>query len=324
MPSLVEANTSGDTTQVGVCDPNGRVDQGGHQLNVRETNNNEPTTPRSIVGSIVNFDPQSMPTEDEFTFEAHASINEYLEKHMRCTLNKENRTLMHKEHPVPKTPAMRPPQVDKFIKDHLGARFPAREYGEFAKVQSALLKTCGPIACLWSELIENGLLEDPDASINVLDVMDIMQRTLVLLGNANELLSQARRTNLLQIANSSLAKYGQEPQPQAGEFLFGPGFTTKLKSQVETDTALSKIISLLPSQRFHPYTHKPRFSSTIGRTKQQFFRESPAGNRGARRGGAHPSQYRNQPSQYRSQLRGRGTSQPRHQYQSPAPQSRRN
>ena len=81
MPSLVEAYTSGDTTQVGVCDPNGRVDQGGHQLNVCETNNNEPTTPRSIVGSVVNFDPQSMPTEDEFTFEAHTSINEYLEKH---------------------------------------------------------------------------------------------------------------------------------------------------------------------------------------------------------------------------------------------------
>ena len=157
MPSLVEAN---DTTQVGVCDPNGRVNQGGQQLNVCETNNNEPTTPRSIVGSVVNFDPQSMPTGDEFMFEAHTSINEYLEKHMRCTLNKENRTLMHKEHPVPKTPAMRPPQVDKFIKDHLGARFPAREDGEFAKVQSALLKTCGPIACLWSELIKNGLLED--------------------------------------------------------------------------------------------------------------------------------------------------------------------
>ena len=55
MPSLVEANASLDTTQVGVCDPNGRVDQGGHQLNVCETNNNEPTTPRSIVGSFVNL-----------------------------------------------------------------------------------------------------------------------------------------------------------------------------------------------------------------------------------------------------------------------------
>ena len=125
-----------------------------------------------------------------------------------------------------------------------------------------------------------------DASINVLDVMDIMQRTLVLLGNANEL-SQARRTNLLQIANSSLAKYGQEPQPQAGEFLFGPGFTTKLKRQVETDTALSKIISSLPSQRFHPYTHKPRFSSTIGRTKQQFFERALPKIEGP--GGAEPT-----------------------------------
>jgi len=41
-----------------------------------------------------------------------------------------------------------------------------------------------------------------------------------------------------------VAKYGQEPQPEAGEFLFGPGFTTKLKNQVETDYSLSKTKSL--------------------------------------------------------------------------------
>jgi len=133
--------------------------------------------------------------------------------------------------------------------------FPAREDGELIKVQSALLKTCGPIACLWSELIENGLLEDPDASINVLDVLDIMQRSIVLLGNANELLS---RTTLLQRAEDALAKYGQEPQPEAGEFLFGAEFTTKLKDKVETDSSLSKIIKSLPShsQRHHPYGHR--------------------------------------------------------------------
>lgn len=309
--------------------------QGGHQLNEcnqisniepctsRATTvtvaNSDPSTSRATTEAIVNFDPESITADDEYTFEAQAVINQYLEKHLRRTLDKDTRTQMHKTHPVPKTPATaKPPQVDKFIKDHLAARFPSREDGELSRVQSALLKTSGPIACLWSELIENGMLEDPNASVNVLDVLDIMQRTIVLLGNANELLSQVRRSNLLQIADSALAKYGQDPQPEAGEFLFGPGFAAKLKDQVETDSSLTKIVRSLPSRshRFSPYVHKQRFSSTISRTRQQFFRGSPAGNRGTRQGGARTSQYRGQP-------RGRGTSHSRHCYQSPVHGSRR-
>ena len=84
----------------------------------------------------MNFDPHSVAAEDEFTFEAHSSINECLEEHMRHTLDKNTRRSMHRDHPIPNTPAMKPPQVDKFIRDHLASRFPA--WGRWGVIESTV------------------------------------------------------------------------------------------------------------------------------------------------------------------------------------------
>ena len=83
-------NTLDDTSH-DCSDPRGSQqeedNQGGHQLNVRNSDN-DPHSLRLIVESVVNFDPHSVAAEDGFTFEAHSSINEYLEEHMRYTLDK--------------------------------------------------------------------------------------------------------------------------------------------------------------------------------------------------------------------------------------------
>ena len=99
---------------------------------------------------------------------------------------------MHKMHPVPRTPVMKVPKVDRYMMDHLRQRFPKSPNSELGTVQAALLSAAGPLTCLWSDLLENNLLADDSAVINVHDVLNIIQRTLVLMGNANELLSQAR------------------------------------------------------------------------------------------------------------------------------------
>ena len=111
------------------------------------------------------------------------------EKHFRSTLDKTGRLATHKEHPVPNTPATKAPKVDGFVTDYLKAAFPKSDDGELIKVQSVLLKVCGTMACKWAELIDNNLLSDADATVNVHDVLNIIQRTIVLLGNANEMLS---------------------------------------------------------------------------------------------------------------------------------------
>ena len=146
------------------------------------------------------FDPDVFDDEDGNTFVAQGIITEYLEKHFFHTLNKTSRMAMHKAHPVPRTFAAKLPVVDKFVKDYFKSRYPKQD-GELVKLQSVMLKVCGPMACMWSDLIEQNLLEDPDATISVHDVLEIIQRSLVLLGNANKMLSQMRRTNLLELAD---------------------------------------------------------------------------------------------------------------------------
>ena len=124
------------------------------------------------------------------------------------------------------------------------------------------------MTCLWSDLVGSKLLDVEDAVISVHDVLDMIQRSLVLFGNANELLSQAQRTNVLQLIDPSLKKYGQESPAQPGEFLFGPGFTKYLNDQVDSGTSLASVVSA--SQRYHPYHSYPR-TPTIGRSRPQFF-----------------------------------------------------
>jgi len=92
---------------------------------------------------------------------------------------------------------------------------------------------------LWSELLDNDLLKEEDSMINVHDVLNVVQRTLVLLGNANELISQARRCNILRAVDQGLKKYGKEPPSKSQEFLFGKEFCSQLKAQVESDKALT-------------------------------------------------------------------------------------
>ena len=133
--------------------------------------------------------------------------------------------------------------------------------------------------------------------VNVHDVLDSVQRTLVLLGNANDLISRARRSNILHCVDGSLEKYANDSRPNSREFLFGEGFCTHVKSKVESDTTLAQVASL--SKRYHPYGERPRDSRrpTLGRSKQ-FFRKGRAGGVGHRQGQSSKFQHRRRSSAY--------------------------
>ena len=83
-------------------------------------------------------------------------------------LDKTSRSAKHKEHPIPSTLATKAPKVNKFVTDYLKVR---SDDVELMKVQSTLFKVCGPMACVWAELIDNNLLNDPTASVNVHEVL---------------------------------------------------------------------------------------------------------------------------------------------------------
>jgi len=75
----------------------------------------------NLINNSVAFNPASMASGDEFMFDTHEVITNYLETHFRTSLAKDIQTAMHKAHPLPHTPV---PKVDRFMLDHLKQKFP--------------------------------------------------------------------------------------------------------------------------------------------------------------------------------------------------------
>ena len=56
--------------------------------------------------------------------DSQLAITNYIEKHFRSMVDKTSRSVMHKEYPIPSTPATKVPKVDGFITDYLNAISP--------------------------------------------------------------------------------------------------------------------------------------------------------------------------------------------------------
>ena len=167
------------------------------------------------------------------------SIEKYVEKHFRRSLSKEERTAMLKRHPKPDTNAAAPPKLDSFVADFAGKKLDKARDSQLAKIQGAMLYAANPLTNLWADLIEQGLVQDSQAAIHVANVLEIIQRSLVLLGNANSLISETRRENALESIHPSLKKYGKGEFTKAKADLFGEEFKDTLVKKVEADSALS-------------------------------------------------------------------------------------
>ena len=77
------------------------------------------------------------------------------------------------------------------------------------------------------------------------DVLDIVQRSLVLLGNANNFISETRRETALESIHPSLKKYGKGDFSNSKCDLFGQEFKDGLVKKVEADAGLSKAVSIV-------------------------------------------------------------------------------
>ena len=113
------------------------------------------------------------------------------------------------------------------------------------RIQGSLLYAANPLANLWAILIDQGLDGDQQAVIPVSEMLDVIQRSLVLLGNANSLLSERRREIALDAVHPSLRKYAKGDFTEAGVDLFGGRFKEELVQKVEADGALSKAVRIV-------------------------------------------------------------------------------
>ena len=134
--------------------------------------------------------------------------------------------------------------MDKYISKFLGKRLPKKRDSELTKNQSVILASVCPLTSAWQHLLDRGLEKDPEMIVPVSEVLTLIQFTLCMIGNSSELVSQTRRSRILETVDHSWSKFGEGEFPSAKDTLFGEDFQTSLTTKVKKDTALSKAISI--------------------------------------------------------------------------------
>lgn len=231
--------------------------------------------------SAAPFDPASLVQSREGTFTPPDPIVKYLEKHFKHCLSKQEREALFKEHPRPDTAVCVVPRVDKYITDFLGRRMPKDRDAELMKIQAAVLAIARPLTSSWQKLQETEAEDGEEILVPATEVLGMIQRTLCLVGNASEYISQTRRTNILEAIDPSWSSYAAEEFPGARDSLFGEAFQVNLTERVEKDTALAKAVSITKKQKKesnHSFT--PRGNPGDDR----FFRRGPPARYGGRQG----------------------------------------
>ena len=223
---------------------------------------------------IPNFDPAAIVQPKDGTRQVPKPIRKYLTKHLRHRLTKEEREALLKEHPRPELDVTTTPKVDKYMVDFLGKKLPKEHDSQLSKIQTAVLACIRPLTSAWHDLLEAGLEEDTSMKVPATEVLEIIQRSLCLIGNASEFISQARRSKILEAIEPSWGKYATEGY-KTNDTLFGKDFQASLTSKVEADSALSKAVSI--AKRGQKSKEQPSSSSRKdGQTFSRFFSRGPS------------------------------------------------
>ena len=183
---------------------------------------------------------------------------------------------MLKKHPKPNAKAARLPELDQFVIDFEGKK--ACD-AQLCRIQTSVLYVATLLTCLWSQLIDQGLTHQDDATIRVIEKN---QRTLVLLGNVDTFISETRREGALEAIHPTLKKYGKDIT-EAEEHLFGETiyirthniygetFKETLVKKVEADSVLSKAVNIVTRSSKGREGHYQRTSRRYGRRGRFFF-----------------------------------------------------
>ena len=159
----------------------------------------------------------------EGTLKVPKPIQKYLKKHLRHCLSKEEREALFREHPRPDVAVTLTPKVDKYISDFLGKKFPKDQDNQMSKIQTAVLGCIRPLTTAWQELLEAGLEQDTSMMLPATEVLAVIQRSLCMIGNASEFISQARRAKILEAIEPAWSRYATDDY-KAEDTLFSEDF----------------------------------------------------------------------------------------------------
>ena len=155
---------------------------------------------------------------------------------------------------------------------------------DLSKIQGGVMHILCPLAAAWNSLLEEGVAEDQDLLVPPSKVVAPIQRTICMVGNVSEMISQLRRTKILQNTETSWSKYGVEDFSGAEDTLFGEDLQTSLTDKVEKETTLAKAASITKRNKDYKGKDSPTSYRKDGHGHSSFFRGGPAYKYGNRQG----------------------------------------
>ena len=195
--------------------------------------------------SVPDFEPSLVEPNRKYMFTAPQAVNAYLERFFRVCLPEEQRRSMHEAHPRLDTDVCYPPKVDENILRWAGQRFPKPLDTQLSALQLDTLAAIGSATCLLSAITEMDSDQD-DFTVPVTDAKDVLQHTLVLLGDVIAGMNSLRRQLIVEAVDKAVAKaVKQVPMPTSGRVLFGDTFTEEVSKRIKADQALGEIQKLV-------------------------------------------------------------------------------
>ena len=213
--------------------------ESGNQRGLREQATS-PSVPSSLP-TFKAFDHRAeVDTTGKYLVLASSAIMAYLESHFRRALTDDERKTMLTLQPRPATDAMFVPTLDELVKSGIGQKYPKLAYGRLSLIQQALHAFAEPLTYTWASLLD----ADSGEAVPIEDVQNIIQRTIVLMGNVNALTTQARQQTLLEAGGKEVAALMKDEMPQAGRHLFCDQFAATLTEKVKASTELRDAVRL--------------------------------------------------------------------------------
>ena len=188
---------------------------------------------------LVEFDPSVTP---ENSWKPPEHMAQFLSKHFNRCLSDAEREAILKDFPRPDdVDVLQPPKLDEEVKDQLKKSGKDPHFGaekSLYKLQGQVMDVAGPLSCLWADLL------NPKASVSTENTLLLIQRALVLLGNASHSISLERRKIAWTRINPRLKSLATEEYAKRESNLFGPGFLEKASKKLESEKALSRVAGL--------------------------------------------------------------------------------
>lgn len=227
---------NGMATPVLIVDPDAPDNDEGENEEVTDSETIiEPLDPEEAK-EFQDFDPK---LKNQETWQPPTSMTSFLEKYFNQCLEAEERQAILDDFPKPQCDVLQAPKLDQSVREQLWKRRKDPQFGAektLYKLQEQLLEVTGPLACLWSDLL------NPDSNPTNEQIIQLLQRALVLVGSTSHAISVERRKIAWGRINPSLKALAKEDYDDRKDNLFGPGFLEKASKKLDTDKALAKVV----------------------------------------------------------------------------------